>query len=87
MSSPERRAITTIVVSLLIVRLLVVGLPVSIVLVWHNVAMIMVRFVRIAVLIAVIMVVIGVDNISTITAIYRCDSVLIIAPFIVSPCT
>lgn len=86
MSSPEYLTVTAVVIPLPIGRLLVVRRPVSVVLIWRNVVVIMMHHVRVAVFVLVVMVVIVMDHIRAITAIDRGDTVLILAPLIVGSC-
>ncbi len=87
MSSPQRMAETAVVIfALLIVRLLIIRLPIPVLLVGHDVVVIMMNHVGIAVFVLVRMMIIVMDDIRAVAAIDRGDSVLIIAPFIVGSC-
>lgn len=59
---------------------------IAIVLVWHNVVMIVMRHVAVAIFVVVVMMMIVVDNISAVTVLDRCDAVFVIAAVVVSPC-
>ncbi len=77
MSSPEYLTVTAVVISLVIVRL-----PVSVVLIRNDVVVIVMRPVSVAVFVLVVVMVIVVDDVSVISAIYCCHAVLVVAPFI-----
>ena len=61
-------------------------ITIAIVLVWHNVVMIVMRHVAVAIFVVVVMMMIVVDNISAVTVLDRCDAVFVIAAVVVSPC-
>ena len=73
-------AMRSVIISVAIPRIVILPtIAITIVVVWHDVVMIVMRHVAIAILVVVVMMMIVVDDISAVTAVDRRNAVFVIA--------